>query len=115
MKSAVQVTILVKTFTVRSDASADAVQKVAAFVNDKLGEVTCGQRSADSLNAALLTLLNVAGDYLQLRDGGGEAQRELATRLARLSARIEKAAPVVRDGRKNTGAEPAQLSLCTEI
>lgn len=115
MKSAVQVTILGQMFAVRSDASAEEVRRGAAFVNEKLSAVTGGLRTADSLHAALLTLLNVAGDYLQLRDGGEAAQQELAGRLVRLSARIEKTGPVVRDSRKDAGAEPAQLSLCTEI
>lgn len=114
MKSAVQVTILGQTFAVRGDASPDEIQRVAAFVNEKLREVAGGNRTADSLNTALLTLLNVAGDYLLLRDGG-DAQQEHAGRLARLSERIEKASAVMRDGRKDAGKEPAQLSLCTEI
>jgi len=115
VKPAVQVTILGQTFAVRSDAAPDEVRRVAAFVNEKLAEATGAQRTADSLHAALLTLLNIAGDYLQLRDGG-DTQRELVGRLARLSVRIEKAAPPpVRNGRKDAGTEPAQLNLCTEI
>jgi cell division protein ZapA len=114
VKPAVQVTILGQTFAVRSEASPEEIRRVADFVNYKLAEATGAHRSVDSLHAALLTLLNVAGDYLQLRDGG-DHQRDLAGRLARLSARIEKAVPPGRDGRKRAGTEPAQLSLCTEI
>lgn len=115
MKPAVQVTILGQTFAVRSNASPEEISRVAAYVNEKLAEATGAHRSVDSLHAALLTLLNVAGDYLQLRDSEG-TQQELVGRLARLSARIEKvSSPVVRESRKNAGAEPAQLSLCTEI
>jgi len=115
MNPAVQVTILGQTFAVRSDASPEEIRRVAAYVNEKLAEATGAHRSVDSLHAALLTLLNVAGDYLQLRDSGG-TQEDLVGRLARLSARIEKATPpVVRDSRKDAGMEPVQLSLCTEI
>lgn len=87
----VQVTILGQTFALRSAAPPDEVRRVAAFVNEQIGEVAAHGRTADSLNVALLALLNVAGVYLQLRDQGGGDQRELADRLARMLERIEAA------------------------
>jgi cell division protein ZapA (FtsZ GTPase activity inhibitor) len=83
-----QIVLLGQTFTVRSDASAAEVQRVAAFVNRKLAEVS-GGRSADSLHTALLTLLNVAGDYLQLSDGGALESQSLEQRLSRLVRQLE--------------------------
>lgn len=87
----VQVTILGQTFTLRSEATADEVQRVAAFVNEQIAAVVAQGRSADSLNLALLTLLNVAGAYLRQTEQEG-APDELAGRLERLLARVEAAA-----------------------
>ena len=86
----VQVTLLGQTFTLRSEASPDEVQRVAAFVNEQIGLVAAQGRSADSLNLALLTLLNVAGAYLRQTEQEG-ASGELAGRLERLLARVEAA------------------------
>ena len=92
MSETLQIVLLGQTFTVRSDASVAEVQRVAAFVNRKLAEVS-GGRSADSLHTALLTLLNVAGDYLQLRDGGALESQSLEERLSRLVRQLETEGP----------------------
>lgn len=87
----VQVVILGQTFTLRSAASADEVQRVADFVNEQIGEVAALGRSADSLNVALLALLNVAGAYLRQSEQGGGDEGELAERLERMLDRVEQA------------------------
>jgi cell division protein ZapA len=105
VKEPLQVTLLGQTFSVRSDASAVDVQRVAAFVNSKLTEVS-GGRSADSLHVALLALLNVSGDYLQLCDGAGPGTQELKERLGRLLRQIEQEIPGQPDS-SGAGTGPA--------
>ena len=113
MKESLQVVILGQTFTVRSEASPEEVQRVAAFVNQQLAEVA-GGRTADSLHAALLALLNVAEAYLRLRDGGAHELQGLEERLSRLLQRVEKETPRLPACSQNAGAGPAQASLCLE-
>lgn len=105
MKEPLQVTLLGQTFAVRSNASAADVQRVAAFVNGKLAEVS-GGRSADSLHVALLALLNVSGDYLRLCDDAGQGGQELVERLNRLLRQIEQELPGQPEG-TGAGTGPA--------
>jgi cell division protein ZapA len=99
LKHTVQVTILGQQCTVKSDATPDEVAKVVDFVNAKIAEVAASGRTIDSLNVAVLALLNLAGAYLRLQE-----ERSLTTsqpfsdpqadsRLLRLLERLEQACP----------------------
>ncbi len=91
MKHAVQVTILGQQYTVKSAASPEEVQRVADFVNGQVAEVTAG-KSVDTLNSAILTLMNIGGAYLNLQDTvAGQQQAE--GRLQELLLRLERACP----------------------
>lgn len=92
MKHAVQVTILGQQYTVKSEALPEEVQRVADFVNRQVDEVTAG-RSVDTLNSAILTLMNIGGAYLRLQDAAAERQQEAERRLQALLQRLEKACP----------------------
>lgn len=89
MKHSVQVTILGQQYAVKSDAPPEEVQRVADFVNERIAEVAAARRTADSLNAAVLALLNVSGAYLQLRDRETE-DGQAEERLRRLLVRLEE-------------------------
>ena len=99
MKQTVQVTILGQQFTVKSEASPDEVAKVVDLVNEKITEVGSSGRIVDSLNVAVLALLNLAGAYLRLREGRtvtaaqSPCDPEDASRLVRLLERLEQACP----------------------
>ena len=91
MKQAVEVTILGQQFTVKSEATPDEVRRVAEFVNGKISEVMSVSRSADSLNCAILALMNVSGAFLRLQDQAAEAGNEdVRARLQTLLNRIEQ-------------------------
>ena len=91
MKQAVQVTILGQHYTVRSEAPAEEVHKVAEFVNRQIDEVAAGGRVVDSLSTVVLALLNVAGAYVGIRDE--LPGPEIEARLRSLLNRIESACP----------------------
>ena len=91
-KEAVQVTILGHHYSFKSDA-ADDVVRVADFVNRRIDEVLGTGRAADSLNAAILTLMNVAGELMQLRSEGGTQDPDTLERLEKLLERLEHAEP----------------------
>jgi cell division protein ZapA (FtsZ GTPase activity inhibitor) len=86
----VQIKLLGREFTLRSQQTAGQVQKVADFVEGKLKEMAAG-RSVDTLDLTLLTLLNLAGQYLQLLEGREGEARELEGRLERLVLQLEAA------------------------
>jgi cell division protein ZapA (FtsZ GTPase activity inhibitor) len=90
VKQSLQVSILGQQFYLRSDSSPEQVQRIAEFVEGQIQDVTAAGRVADSLQAAVLALLNVSARYLQ---GGGEEGTipETTERLRRLVGRIERA------------------------
>jgi cell division protein ZapA len=90
LKEAVQVAILGQEYTVRSDAPAEEVQRVAVFVGERISEVMKAGKIADSLDGAVLALMNVAGAYLRLQNRDQESQ-EFIRRLEHLVQRLETA------------------------
>lgn len=91
MKSLTRIAVLGQEYALRSDASAEEAEKVAAFVNERIEQVMSSRRGADTLGTVVLTLLNVAGEYLRLRESGGTAAME--ERLQHLLDRVEAALP----------------------
>jgi cell division protein ZapA len=89
VKESIPVTIYGQSFILRSDSSADEVRRVADFVNSAIDEVVVTHRVADSLNVALLALLNVAQEYLQLQSARQGEEQDLVARLNHLAQRIE--------------------------
>jgi len=91
LKHAVQITILGQQYTVKSAASPEEVQRVADFVNCQVAEATAS-RSVDTLNSAILTLMNIGGAFLRLQDTVAE-QQQVEGRLQEMLQRLERACP----------------------
>lgn len=92
MKQSVQVTIFGQKYTVRSEASPHEVQRVADFVNGRIEELSRSFGSPDSLNTAILALLNVSGSYLKLLDEPASPP-DADDRIRRLCEKIEREFP----------------------
>lgn len=90
MKQSLQVSILGQQFFLRSDSPPEQVQQIAEFVEGQIQEITASGRVADSLQAAVLALLNVSARYLQ---GGSQdgLPPDAAERLRQMIGRIERA------------------------
>jgi cell division protein ZapA len=90
VKQSVQVSILGQQFNLRSDAPPEQVHRVARFVEDQIAQVTSSGRAVDSLQAAILALLNVSaahlGDESSSASPGVDDQR-----LSQLVEKIEAA------------------------
>ncbi len=89
MKQSVEVTILGQPYVIRSAEPVEEVRRVAAYVNDRLTEVMTASRSADTLAAAILTLMNVSGHLLRqqelvAREGDEGINRRLRVMLEQL-------------------------------
>ncbi len=93
MKQAVQVTVLGQQYTIRSAMAPEQVCRVADFVNEKIAEVVAASRAVDTLNTAVLALLNVGEAYLRLRDASQVNDEALTSQLQDLVARLEAACP----------------------
>jgi cell division protein ZapA (FtsZ GTPase activity inhibitor) len=88
MKQSVQVSILGQQFNLRSDAAPEQVHRVARFVEDQISQVTASGRTIDSLQAAILALLNVSAAHLEGSPATNASDADDASR--RLSLMIEK-------------------------
>lgn len=89
MTPTVQVRILGREYSLRSQQSEEQVRKVAAFVEEKIAETAAG-RSVDTQDLTVLTLLNLAGQYLQLSETERHARQEWDARLQQLVAQLER-------------------------
>ena len=77
-------TILGQQYTLRTDATSDQVREVVDFVRQSLEEVTGRHRAVDSLDAAVLALLNVAGSFLQMKRSDEAQMHEVAQLIDRI-------------------------------
>ena len=90
MKQSVQVSILGQQFNLRSDAPPEQVHRVARFVEDQIAQVTSSGRAVDSLQAAILALLNVSAAHLSGDPAAGSVDAQ-GRRLGQLVEKIEAA------------------------
>ena len=88
MKQSVQVSILGQQFNLRSDAPPEQVHRVARFVEDQISQVTRSGRTVDSLQAAILALLNVSAAHLE--GSSASSSTDGVDEGRRLSLLIEK-------------------------
>ena len=88
MKQSVQVSILGQQFNLRSEAPPEQVHRVARFVEEQISQVTGSGRTVDSLQAAILALLNVSAAHLEGTSASNAADADDVSQ--RLSLMIEK-------------------------
>jgi len=91
VKRAIEVNILGQPYTVRSDSSPDQIERVAEFVSEQLAAVAQAAPTADTRHITVLTLLNIAGSYLDLQ------QQQAAGDQGRLQEMIERIDRVCKD------------------
>lgn len=92
MRGSHRITVLGREISVRSTADESTVHKVESFVNKRLEQVLNSGNIVDSQLAVILTLLNVAEDYLAALDG--LVSREKAED-ARITSLIQRLNPVI--------------------
>lgn len=82
MAQPVKVRILDREYLVTSEEDQEQVQRIAEYVNEKLGEVRDSTEGLSEKKTAILAALNIASEYFQLL-------KEQDDRLARLRQRTE--------------------------
>ena len=89
MSRTIQVKVLGRDYSLRSQQSEEQVQRVADFVDEVLVETAAG-RTVDTRDLAALTLLNLAGKYLQLVEQQNQQQQQ-DCQLEDLVVQLERA------------------------
>ncbi len=96
MNPTVQINILGREYSLRSQESEAQIQRVVDFIEERLAETASG-KSVDTRDLTVLTLLNLAGEYLQLL---GEQGRGVECQNNRLQQLVESLELAIAD---NTG------------
>jgi cell division protein ZapA len=71
----VHVEIFGQTYTVRAGTDAGYVEKLAAYVDSQMMDVSRNAGAVDSVRIAVLAALNIADECFQLRAQEGDAER----------------------------------------
>lgn len=64
----VKVSIFGNTYNIQGEATPEYILQLAEFVNDKMEEVNKNIANANLVQVAILTALNIADEYFQLKD-----------------------------------------------
>lgn len=81
MKQSVKVDIFGNDYILKADTDDRHIQKVADLVDQKMKEVSLSTNSKNTTNIAILAALNIADEYLKIKDEKDKAEtrvRELA-------------------------------------
>jgi cell division protein ZapA len=89
MKNLVRVEILGLEFVVKSDEKEERVEKIAAYVNQKIREISGGPQTVSTLNAAILAALNIADDYFKVLEEKGSHRQDYEGKAEHLIAMID--------------------------
>jgi cell division protein ZapA len=84
----VHVQIFGQTYAVKAGTDPAYVEKLAAFVDGQMTEVSRGSGAVDSLRVAVLAALNMADEIFRLREEKARAGDGLATRAAALAKEL---------------------------
>jgi cell division protein ZapA len=100
----VEIKVFGQTYTVKTDAEEEHIQRVARYVNEKMDEVTRNTKSVSSLSVAILTALNIADDLI----------REREKRIALLQEVEKKSKDLTEKINLNIGGKEARESIITK-
>ncbi len=79
------------TFTIRTDASQDYIERLQTYVNGKLEEVHPSGRRLSARNALALAALSIADDYFSAAESRDELDRVVRDRLKGVLLRVDEA------------------------
>ncbi len=85
-----RIRVLGRELQVRSSAHPEQVREIEGLVNRKLAEVAASIKGSDSQLVAILTLMNIAEEYLSLVKGKEASRQCEAERLNALLRKLEE-------------------------
>jgi cell division protein ZapA len=83
------VTIYNRTYQLRSGGDPDYVQHLARHVDQRMVELAESTPTVDTLKLAILAALNIADDFLTLKEEQDGLERSIAESADRLNALLE--------------------------
>ena len=89
MKNLVRVEILGREYVVKSDEGEERVKKIAAYVNQKIKEISESTQTVSTLNAAILAAMNIANDYFQVMEAKKTYRQDYESKAEHLIAMID--------------------------
>jgi len=111
MKNKVDVVISGKVITIRSEESAEYLQKIALYVDQKIDALKAQNLSAvvDDRLRTLLIALNLADDYFKIKDKH-TAQEMISTKLSAENDKMEKENVTLKDQVQKLQAELTKVT-----
>ena len=88
-KNVVQVQIFGHSYTIRGEAGQDYITSVAAYVDQKMRDITEKLPVASLSKVAILASLNIADELFKERAQREQQQQQLDSRAARLNAVLD--------------------------
>lgn len=88
--STVQVTIFGNQYKIQGDASPEYIHKLAAYVDKKMEEIGSSMSSPNLLQIAILTALNIADEYHQLKKIDSSVEDDINKRTTALISMLEE-------------------------
>ncbi len=77
----IRVVIYDQEYFMRGDLDEKYIQKLAAYLDDKMRSIAGRTRTVDSLRVAILAALNIADEYHQLKADHEETTRQVERRV----------------------------------
>jgi len=87
----VKVEILGKTFAISGETSPAYLKKLAKYVNDKMKKINQGSSNKDLGQLAILVALNIADEYLQIKDLKIDPQEDWEEKIQAVIDDLDKA------------------------
>ncbi len=88
--STVQVTIFGNQYKIQGDASPEYIKKLAVYVDKKMDEISASMSSPNLLQIAILTALNIADEYHQLKKIDSSVEDDINKRTTALISLLEE-------------------------
>jgi len=77
-------------YNIRGDDNNDYVQQLAAYVDEKMREISSNTLTVDSLRVAILAAVNIADELHQLKKQNEEMDKVLGERSGQFSSLLDQ-------------------------
>jgi cell division protein ZapA len=87
-----QITVYGKTYNIKTDLSKVNPQELADYVDEKMHELSSGKMKPSTIDLAILTALNIAGELFEIKEA---AKREMTQKKSGQKEEDQKARHLV--------------------
>ncbi|NIS62952.1 MAG: cell division protein ZapA [Proteobacteria bacterium] len=89
MERLVEVNIFGQDYTIKTDADAEYIQRIAKYVDEKMDEIVRNTKTVSTLNTAILAALNIADDFFKELEKRKEILAEVENRSMEIVKTID--------------------------